>query len=75
MGNGVKAPANLAGSHIKRTDVARRRGQVLRHQPTDDEQVLINNSRSCGRDGDLARIAAQTLPQIHAPSLPETRNQ
>src|ERR1700683_1480183 len=43
MRDGMKAPANLAASHIKGTDVARRRGQVLRHQPTDDEQVLRDN--------------------------------
>src|ERR1039457_5425963 len=72
MRDGVKAPANCPGTHVKSADVARRGWKILCHQPANDEKVAVDNSRTCGRDRDLVPIAAQTFPQIHAASGAES---
>ena len=62
LGNGVKAPAQRAGSHVIRAHVAGRGGQGLAHAPADDHEVAIDDA---GR-GEAHRLRGRLTPEVFA---------
>ncbi len=63
VGDGMKAPAQLAGAHIVGADIAVRSGMRLRRAEADDDHVFVDRS---GR-GQYGEVAGEVLiPEILA---------
>ena len=71
MRDGVKRPAERAGSHVIGADVAGRRGQALGRAAADDIERLVDDAGAREGDALLIRIAAEIGVEIDAPVAPE----
>ena len=70
MRDGVKRPAQGAGAHVVRADVAGRRRQSLADAAADDHQVLVDDTRARQPDALRLRIAAEMLAKSMRPAVP-----
>src|ERR1019366_2680292 len=69
--NGVKLPAQVAGSHVESPDVSRRRRMRLRIAPTYDDQVFVDCTW-CGSHNRLPlKVPAKPFSQIAWTIFPE----
>src|SRR5580700_3686864 len=74
MRNGVEGPAESAGANIECANVTGRRRMRLRVAAANDDEVLVNDSRSGEDDGLFFVVATQLLAQIDAAVLSEARD-
>ena len=71
MWNGVECPSKGTGSHVVRTNVARRGGEALADAAADDQKILVDHPGTGQAHRLFVRRAAQILSKVDAAAVAE----